>query len=124
MQVLRGWARAESVTGMASTGVAAARLGVETEDTITLAVQWRNRGAPWSLASAGRDEGFTGVLGHATYTSSWIAPKADVHSQQRWFYMGHKGASMGLQRKRPHLGSRIPSIAASQSRPISTGLDR
>jgi D-galacturonate reductase len=25
------------------------------------------------------------------YTSSWIAPKADVHSQQRFFYMGHTG---------------------------------
>ena len=77
--------------------------GVETEDTITLAVQWLN------LAD--------GSLGHATYTrrvdppcfvlwipeaipsshpsvirtSSWIAPKAEVHSQQRWFYMGQKG---------------------------------
>lgn len=25
------------------------------------------------------------------YTSSWVAPKADVHSQQRFFYMGQKG---------------------------------
>ena len=76
---------------------------METEDTITLAVQWLN------LAD--------GSLGHATYTrrvdppcfvlwvpeavpsshpsvirtSSWIAPKAEVHSQQRWFYMGQKG---------------------------------
>jgi len=38
------------------------------------------------------DGGFAGgSVGHATYTSSWIAPKADVHSQQRWFYMGHSG---------------------------------
>lgn len=29
--------------------------------------------------------------GIAVYTSSWVAPKADVHSQQRFFYMGHKG---------------------------------
>jgi len=33
----------------------------------------------------------SGVLGSATYTASWVAPKADVHSQQRFFYMGHKG---------------------------------
>ena len=26
--------------------------------------------------------------GTAVYTSSWIAPKSDVHSQQRFFYMG------------------------------------
>ena len=25
------------------------------------------------------------------YTSSWVAPKSDVHSQQRFFYMGHGG---------------------------------
>jgi D-galacturonate reductase len=25
------------------------------------------------------------------YTSSWIAPKSDVHSQQRFFYMGARG---------------------------------
>ena len=32
-----------------------------------------------------------GTLGHAVYTSSWAAPKSDVHSQQRWFYMGTGG---------------------------------
>jgi D-galacturonate reductase len=48
-----------------------------TEDTITLTVQWENM-----------DDH---TLGHAVYTSSWVAPKADVHSQQRFFYMGHKG---------------------------------
>src|SRR5690606_33070210 len=38
------------------------------------------------------NDSFTGgTLAHATYTASWIAPKADVHSQQRWFYMGHGG---------------------------------
>lgn len=82
---LRGTARPERVTALASTGVADARLanGVETEDTITLAVQWRNRGSGGSFHG--------GTLGHAIYTASWIAPKADVHSQQRWFYMGHQG---------------------------------
>ena len=42
---VRGLARAEVVTALCSTGVATARLdnGVSTEDTITLAVQWRNR---------------------------------------------------------------------------------
>jgi D-galacturonate reductase len=29
--------------------------------------------------------------GTAVYTSSWAAPKSDVHSQQRFFYMGQKG---------------------------------
>ena len=52
-------------------------MGRPCEDTITLSVQWR------TLA--------TNALGHALYTSSWVAPKADVHSQQRWFYMGQSG---------------------------------
>ena len=30
-------------------------------------------------------------LGCAIYTSSWVAPKSDVHSQQRFFYMGNSG---------------------------------
>ncbi|KAJ1454181.1 NAD binding Rossmann fold oxidoreductase, partial [Pelagophyceae sp. CCMP2097] len=76
--VCRGTARPEVVTALRSTGVANAKLSpVETEDTITLAVQWRN------LAD--------GSAGHALYTSSWIAAKTDVHSQQHWFYMGTKG---------------------------------
>lgn len=34
---------------------------------------------------------FFPLRGTAVYTSSWVAPKADVHSQQRFFYMGQKG---------------------------------
>ena len=80
-----GRARPERVTALCSTGVADKRLdnGVNTEDTITLAVQWRNRSAKGSFSG--------GQLAHATYTSSWIAPPADVHTQQRWFYMGETG---------------------------------
>lgn len=51
--------------------------GLETEDTISLHVTWEN------IESKSQ--------GMATYTSSWIAPPADVHSQQRFFYMGHGG---------------------------------
>lgn len=114
---LRGLARAERVTALSSAGVATARLGVETEDTITLGVSWRNkvraeeggedgaaaaaaadgaasRKRPRAEAAAAADPAaarFSGSTGHATYTSSWIAPRSDVHSQQRWFYMGHAG---------------------------------
>ena len=65
-----------SVTAMSSTGVAQAQ-GLDTEDSITLIVKWKNTA--------------TGNLGTALYTSSWIAPKSDVHSQQRFFYAGHTG---------------------------------
>lgn len=97
---LQGRARAERVTAYSSTGVAEQKLGRSCEDTITLAVTWRNRRQQPQAAGEkrARDEeregkgSFSGgSLGHATYTSSWIAPKADVHSQQRWFYMGHGG---------------------------------
>ena len=50
---------------------------INTEDTITLTVQWKN------ISNSS--------LGIALYTSSWVAPKSDVHSQQRFFYMGHNG---------------------------------
>lgn len=69
-------ARPKFVSAIASTGVASSQ-GIETEDTITLCVEWEN------VESQSRAS--------ALYTSSWIAPKSDVHSQQRFFYMGHGG---------------------------------
>jgi D-galacturonate reductase len=69
------FARPLRVHASAATGVAQS-MGMPTEDAITLTVDWEN-------ASGGRG---TGV-----YTASWIAPRSDVHSQQRFFYMGGKG---------------------------------
>ena len=66
-----------SVYATASTGVANKKLKREVEDTITLTVQWENI----------KDK----TLGTSIHTASWIAPPADVHSQQRFFYMGEKG---------------------------------
>ena len=73
---LAGIARPIRVTATGSTGVAKSK-GIETEDSITLTVQWENI----------NDK----TLGAAVYTSSWVAPKSDVHSQQRFFYMGSTG---------------------------------
>ena len=55
------------------------------EDTITLLVQWRN------------DDDSVGT---ATYTASWIAPKADSHTQQHFHIMGHSGEIRVNQAKR------------------------
>ena len=74
---LHGKARPTRVTATASTGIATAKQ-MPTEDSITLTVQWEN-------LNAGR------TTGCAVYTSSWVAPKSDVHSQQRFFYMGSAG---------------------------------
>jgi D-galacturonate reductase len=75
---LQGMARPVRVVAMASTGVACDfPRHIDTEDTITLTVQWENLD--------------NGNLGTAVYTASWIAPKSDVHSQQRFFYMGQDG---------------------------------
>jgi len=70
-----------AATGVASTIVAAK----ECEDTITLSVKWEN----YSIQEEGKL--VVTSVGHAVYTSSWIMPKCDVHTQQRVFYMGHKG---------------------------------
>ncbi len=69
-------ARPVAVRASAATGVAH-NMKISTEDTITLVVDWEN------LSSRNRAT--------AIYTASWIAPKSDVHSQQRCFYMGHHG---------------------------------
>ncbi len=74
---LEGIARPISVYAAASTGVGEKVLGREVEDTVTLTVKWQNS-----------KSGSTGVSIH---TASWIAPPSDVHSQQRFFYMGHNG---------------------------------
>jgi D-galacturonate reductase len=74
---VQDFAEPVSVVATASTGVADKKLGREVEDTITLTVQWKN------LQS--------GALGTSVHTASWIAPPSDVHSQQRFFYMGHNG---------------------------------
>ena len=66
-----------SVTAAASSGVVAAGLlGRACEDTITLVAEWENR---------------DGSAGHATYTASWTAAQADVHSQQRFFCLMEGG---------------------------------
>jgi D-galacturonate reductase len=69
-------ARPMVVRASAATGVAHS-LDIPTEDTITLTVDWKN------IES--------GNKATAIYTASWIAPKADVHSQQRFFLMAHGG---------------------------------
>ena len=72
-------ARPTVVRASAATGVAHS-MDIPTEDTITLTVGWENTES--------------GNRATAIYTSSWIAPKADVHSQQRFFFMAHGGEVM------------------------------
>jgi len=73
---VKDFAEPVSVLATASSGVASKKLHRDVEDTITLTVQWENK---------------SGALGTSIHTASWIAPPSDVHSQQRFFYMGHKG---------------------------------
>ncbi|KAI5243162.1 NAD(P)-binding protein [Aureobasidium subglaciale] len=77
------------VTGSASTGIAT-DLGCvkETEDTITLVVDWEKKDGSGRRA--------TGV-----YTASWTAPqKAGVHSNQYFHYMASNGEVRVNQAKR------------------------
>lgn len=76
VHALDGIARPLAVRAAAAEGVAQDR-GVAAEDIITLTVEWEN-------LSSGRPA-------TAVYTASWIAPPSDVHSQQRFHYIGHKG---------------------------------
>ena len=91
------FARPLSVHASAATGFAQ-RQDIPTEDTITLTAGWEN------LASGNKA---TGV-----YTASWIAPKSDVHSQQRFFYMGHQGE---VSVDQAHRGYTLATDAAGYS---------
>lgn len=84
------------VTAIASSGLAQDQFNIDCEDTITLTVQWENLNIikpSSSLLVVDNSNDNIQVTGYGTaiYTSSWIAPISDVHSQQRFFYMGHKG---------------------------------
>jgi D-galacturonate reductase len=73
-----GRARPLRVYAMAAKGVGSSLLNRPSlEDTISVHAEWEN------LPSKS-----TGI---ATYTASWIAPKSDVHSQQRFFAMAATG---------------------------------
>lgn len=69
------------VVASAATGIATSEpynCVPQTEDTITLLVDWQSAKSPQHR-------------GTAVYTASWTAPlKAGVHSAQHWYYMGEK----------------------------------
>ena len=96
---LAGKARPHTVTATASTGVARATLGRPCEDTIAITALWENMDGGGDGAANGNGAGAGGGAGAAEnnsqgvaiYTSSWAAPPSDVHSQQRFHYMGTKG---------------------------------
>ncbi|KAH0590531.1 hypothetical protein H2248_000677 [Termitomyces sp. 'cryptogamus'] len=70
------------VVASAATGIATSEpynCDPQTEDTITLLVDWQSIKSPKHR-------------GTAVYTASWTAPlQAGVHSAQHWYYMGEKG---------------------------------
>ncbi|CAF3314672.1 unnamed protein product [Rotaria socialis] len=74
---LHGRARPTRVTAMGSSGVAKSQYNIDTEDVITLSVQWFNFQSK--------------TTGTAVYTSSWISAKSDTHTQQKFYYVGHQG---------------------------------
>ncbi|RKP03185.1 hypothetical protein CXG81DRAFT_29349 [Caulochytrium protostelioides] len=78
---MQGRARPLSVVAMAGAGIAETpEIGCApgTEDTISLLVQWETLTAPRHRAIA-------------NYTASWVAAAGEVHSQQRFHYMGAGG---------------------------------
>lgn len=73
---MEGIARAISVVASSSAGVALKK-GIETEDSITLMVDWEHL--------------ISGNSATAIYTSAWSAPAAEVHSQQRFTCLSQLG---------------------------------
>ena len=100
------------VSALAATGVAHAT-EIPAEDTISLSVQWKNVSS--------------GNLGVAIYTASWIAPSSDVHSQQRFHYMGQRGeiqidqAHRGYQMATDDNGFSSPNPLFMKYRPNAEG---
>eukprot|EP01118_Nematostelium_gracile_P005055 TRINITY_DN1605_c0_g1_i1.p1 TRINITY_DN1605_c0_g1~~TRINITY_DN1605_c0_g1_i1.p1 ORF type:complete len:427 (+),score=87.60 TRINITY_DN1605_c0_g1_i1:100-1380(+) len=102
---MQGIAVPTRVVAMASSGIATSQYGCVpgTEDTITLLVHWANLGS--------------GNLGCAVYTASWSTPKADVHSQQRFHYMGHSGEISVDQAHRGY-SQAVDSVGFSNLNPL------
>lgn len=71
------FARPVTVSALGATGVAKSLIGTDTEDTIAISTQWENMQSH--------------TKGVAVYTASWGTPKTDVHSEQNFHYIGHKG---------------------------------
>eukprot|EP01083_Nonionella_stella_P318781 1166969_1 len=79
MWAMQGKAKCTQVHAFASNNVTASKmLNRECEDTITICATWQDKKNKKSI-------------GHAVYTSSWTAIKADVHSQQRFFCLMENG---------------------------------
>ncbi|KAF9452606.1 NAD(P)-binding protein [Macrolepiota fuliginosa MF-IS2] len=80
--ILQDLAVPTRVVASAATGIATGdpyNCVPETEDTITLLVDWQSIKSPRHK-------------GTAVYTASWTAPlKAGIHTGQHWYYMGEKG---------------------------------
>ena len=95
-----GRGRPLRVVGMGATGVAERQLGRPCEDTISLHVTWQN------LPSR--------TTGIASYTASWAAAPADVHSQQRFHMMMHRGEAAVDQ---AHRGYSVAADGASFASP-------
>lgn len=79
--IMQGKAVPTRVVASAATGIATSEpynCVPQTEDTITLLVDWQSLGS-------------SKHKGTAVYTASWTAPlKAGVHSAQHWYYMAEK----------------------------------
>ena len=75
--MMAGRGRPERVTASRAAGLGAGLLGRPIDDTITLMVDWTQRGADAPAT--------------AVFTASWAAPEAEVHSQQRFFCLCHGG---------------------------------
>ncbi|KAK6365368.1 hypothetical protein LTS17_011340 [Exophiala oligosperma] len=90
-----GW-RPASVRASASVGISESVGCVQgTEDTITLLVDWVNKGAE------SHGDGDIGKRATGIYSASWTAPmNAGVHSQQHFHYIASKGEVKVDQAKR------------------------
>lgn len=73
----------------------------QTEDTITLMVDWQSLKSPTSRSTA-------------VYTASWTAPmNSGVHSAQHWYYMAEK-----VRRCSAAFGAIVPPLT-----PLAIGRD-
>ena len=91
--IMQGKAVPTRVVASAATGIATGEpynCVPQTEDTITLLVDWQ------SLNSSKHK-------GTAVYTASWTAPlKAGVHSAQHWYYMAEKVRTRSALKRSAH----------------------
>jgi len=120
-----GAAGTASGSGSDSSTSASSRPPVDIEDTITITVQYAHGEGAWApttaVGAAGPLPSDADGFGVGVFTSSWIAPRSCVHSQQRFHFLGTRG-EIAIDQARRGYEAAVDAAADPSAAPGPAGL--